>query len=404
MARGRLISRTLGSSRKFAALPIAAGKLAEFAQSLYPMLVANSDDFGRMDGDPFTVKHAVFPTSARKEDEFRTALDALRRVGLIALYEVGDRIVLQIMEFDKHQPGLHRRTESEFPAMSDERSIAALPPINASERQIEDFLAVEIRSGRLSVGNHRIVSVQQQVRIRQFYLDIVAKTDRGTTIVIEVKRQRVTSAAIEQVRGYVGLIDGAVEAIVIGHGLAAGFDSAVSDVLIGVYDHAMKCRAINADTCSRTFQHVPEIPAEFKGIEEKGIEEKQTPPLMRRASDPVPDGFEVFWLAYPKKRAKATAERAWRRLEPSPALLQRILDAIAMQRNTQDWVKDDGRYVPHPATWLNAKRWQDEEPIAVPEPSVPVVDWFEECQRVHGGACGLSQFRHHLEMQKARTA
>src|SRR4051812_47242883 len=110
MARGRLISRTLGSSRKYAALIDVAGKLGEFCQTLYPLIVANSDDFGRMAGDAFTVKHAVFPTSPRKEPDFIAALLALHRVRLIHLYTSEDGMqVLQIEKFKEHQPGLSKR-------------------------------------------------------------------------------------------------------------------------------------------------------------------------------------------------------------------------------------------------------------------------------------------------------
>ncbi len=116
MARGRLVSRTLGSSRKFADLPKHAGKLGEFAQLLYPMIIACSDDYGRMAGDAFTVKLTVFPSSRRCESDFAAALRALHNCRLIELYESenGDQ-VLEVVEFDDHQPGLHKRTVSKFP-------------------------------------------------------------------------------------------------------------------------------------------------------------------------------------------------------------------------------------------------------------------------------------------------
>lgn len=41
--------------------------------------------------------------------------------------------------------------------------------------------------------------------------------------------------------------------------------------------------------------------------------------------------------------------------------LQTLLDAIERQKNTKDWTKDGGQYIPYPATWLNAGAWQDEE-------------------------------------------
>lgn len=121
MARGRLILRTLGSSRKFAAVQAHAGRLAEFAQTLYQLLIAHTDDYGRLAGDAFTVKHAVFPTSPRKEAEFSTALHALRMAGLIQWYVIQDgRQVIQIVEFGKGQPNLHKRTSSTFPEYSAE--------------------------------------------------------------------------------------------------------------------------------------------------------------------------------------------------------------------------------------------------------------------------------------------
>ena len=125
MARGRLVSRTLGSSRKFAALRDRAGKLGEFAQLLFPMLVACSDDFGRMAGDAFTVKLTVFPSSPRPESDFATALKALHNVRLIHLYDADGDQVLEIVDFKEHQPGLSKRTSSKFPG----------PPVNFTEIQ-----------------------------------------------------------------------------------------------------------------------------------------------------------------------------------------------------------------------------------------------------------------------------
>ncbi len=139
MARGRLISRTLGSSRKFADLHRTAGKLREFCQVLYPLIVANTDDFGRMAGDAFTVKHAVFPTSPRREDEFQSALEAMHNAGLIQLYMDDDSatVTIQVQKFDPHQPGLSKRTKSRF----------SEPPVNFTEIQEipSEFKGIELK-------------------------------------------------------------------------------------------------------------------------------------------------------------------------------------------------------------------------------------------------------------------
>lgn len=70
--------------------------------------------------------------------------------------------------------------------------------------------------------------------------------------------------------------------------------------------------------------------------------------------------FELFWRAYPRKVAKVLAAKAWRRLNPTPALTAQIMAALGRQKRTEQWTKDGGQFVPHAATWLNQQRWLDE--------------------------------------------
>lgn len=129
MARGRLISKSLGSSRRFHQLLDAGGKLGEFCQVLFPLLVANSDDFGRLEADAFTVKHVVLPTSRRPEIEFAAALTVLQSCKLIDVYEIDGNSYLQIRQFDIHQPNLHKRTTSKFPEPpEDSGKVREIPP------------------------------------------------------------------------------------------------------------------------------------------------------------------------------------------------------------------------------------------------------------------------------------
>ncbi len=133
MARGRMVSRTLGSSRRFASLHTHGKKLAEFSQILYVLLVSFSDDFGRLEGDAFTVKARVFPVSKRTEKEFADALLALHASGLIVWYSEDDRHVIQITQWEDHQTGLHKRTKSKFPDPPEgSMNGAGLPPVLTS--------------------------------------------------------------------------------------------------------------------------------------------------------------------------------------------------------------------------------------------------------------------------------
>jgi hypothetical protein len=73
-----------------------------------------------------------------------------------------------------------------------------------------------------------------------------------------------------------------------------------------------------------------------------------------------PDGFAAFWLPYPRKKAKQEALKAWCKLAPDRALQDKIAGALRVQAASEEWRRDGGRYVPHPASWLNGRRWDDE--------------------------------------------
>lgn len=78
--------------------------------------------------------------------------------------------------------------------------------------------------------------------------------------------------------------------------------------------------------------------------------------------------FEVFWKSYPRKEAKPVAKRSFEKLNPTEELLQTMLTAIEKWKQTDQWQENGGQYIPHPATWLNQKRWEDEPPVK----SIPV--------------------------------
>lgn len=110
-----MISKSLSTSERFAALHEHAKRTAEFCQALYMLMIVHADDFGRMQGDPQTVKLLVLPGSPRKLPEFSDALQALHDVELIHWYETDGRKYVQIERFDENQSGLHKRTKSKFP-------------------------------------------------------------------------------------------------------------------------------------------------------------------------------------------------------------------------------------------------------------------------------------------------
>lgn len=78
--------------------------------------------------------------------------------------------------------------------------------------------------------------------------------------------------------------------------------------------------------------------------------------------------FLMFWREYPRKTGKGAAWDAWRKLQPPIA---DALAALAWQRQSADWRKDNGAFIPHPATYLNQRRWEDEPSTPVAQPRRP---------------------------------
>lgn len=72
--------------------------------------------------------------------------------------------------------------------------------------------------------------------------------------------------------------------------------------------------------------------------------------------------FEEWYKEYPRKVGRGNAEKAWRNLGPSDELVDTMVRALRAQHYQPDWMKDNGAFIPHPATWLNGKRWLDELP------------------------------------------
>lgn len=79
--------------------------------------------------------------------------------------------------------------------------------------------------------------------------------------------------------------------------------------------------------------------------------------------------FEDFWKAYPKKIGKDAARRAFDKRKITADMMPSVLQSVRKQCQSDAWKKDDGQFIPHPATWLNQGRWQDEIDTATAAPA-----------------------------------
>lgn len=94
------------------------------------------------------------------------------------------------------------------------------------------------------------------------------------------------------------------------------------------------------------------------------------------------NGFDRFWNTYPKKRSKGDAEKAWKAIRPSELLAETIVLAVQQAKTSDDWRKENGKYIPYPATYLRAKGWEDSHDIDI----VPLETSDEENHRPYRSA------------------
>lgn len=71
------------------------------------------------------------------------------------------------------------------------------------------------------------------------------------------------------------------------------------------------------------------------------------------------NSFEEFYTLYPKKLAKKEAEKAWDKLSEEKQL-KALEDVKVRKVKHSQWIRDGGKYIPYPASYLNGERWEDE--------------------------------------------
>lgn len=69
--------------------------------------------------------------------------------------------------------------------------------------------------------------------------------------------------------------------------------------------------------------------------------------------------FERLWAVYPRKVGKGAALVEFRRVDADDALTDVMIAKVEEQKQSSQWRKDGGQFVPHPRTWIHQKRWLD---------------------------------------------
>ena len=128
-----------------------------------------------------------------------------------------------------------------------------------------------------------------------------------------------------------------------------------------------------------------------KPLPEKSREEEKNNPLTPKGGIDANFEFLTFWLRYPKKKNIDRAKKAWAKLTAEERVL--AMTALPAHIASSEWHRippEGGDYIPYAATWLNARRWEDEmlssyipaKPKVPAKPAPPPPPWQEALNRI----------------------
>jgi hypothetical protein len=166
-------------------------------------LIANQDDDGRLRGDPNYLRAIAFLYDNYSLDEVREMRDHLTQVNPnIIVYQNASEEYIQLKQYAKYQKPRYYRP-SRFPAPPGWQPPKRETPIVIPEKDLTELILERLQSGQLLLNNERIITIREQERVGNSYIDIVATDVKGNCHILELKRSALSNKHREQVCDYV---------------------------------------------------------------------------------------------------------------------------------------------------------------------------------------------------------
>jgi len=310
MARKVFISSNMSVDEKL----IEVAEQGPIAALMWPWILTVFDDWGRTEANTKKLKAVVFPAiSIISYEEIERALNLYETVGLIQLYEVDGKRYMAIppQKWYKYQTHMNRK---------DRRA--------GKDKLASDFPEPP-NSPHIPVGNCGDVRGEQNSPRIPIPSPSPSPTPLGNNNLLTCASPDDDARA--------------------GNGQSPAVNNPVDDV------EAVKV-TVQLDEQTTNGRAACQDPG--GSVEAEMV--TATPGEQRAKTQKQEELFARFWAAYPKKRSKGQAEKAWAKLQPDEQLVETMLAAIERAKKSEEWRKENGRYIPYPATWLNAKGWEDE--------------------------------------------
>lgn len=298
-----------------------------------------ADREGRLEDRPKRIKAEILPYD---NEDMDSLLNELQVNELIIRYQVNGKRYVWIPKFLEHQRPHPNEKASEIPPYQPEQEVVVpkIEPVTCQEEKQseprEQALTTKVQS-TFNQGEKCFTPREQALRPSSLTPDILTP---GSTPLYPPKGEPVADAPGES-------------------------ESAEADT------HASpepEPTALEVPPAS------PEQQAPKKKRKRKDSED--APPLR-------PEDWERWYALFPRKEAKQPGVKAWNKAIEQGVLpsIDKLLEALAWQIPANAWTPDRTKYIPLPATYINARRWQDEPPIVTRASPGP------QAQGAYGAPC-----------------
>jgi len=127
-----------------------------------------------------------------------------------------------------------------------------------------------------------------------------------------------------------------------------------------VRDYRERQKALQCNADVTDVKRIGNVEKEIEKEKEIEVEKSKNTLAHPKVSGVVEETpFDIFWKAYPRKTGKGDARKKFAKALTKTSF-ENIMAALGKVKASAQWQKDDGQFVPYPATWLNQERWDDE--------------------------------------------
>ena len=115
-----------------------------------------------------------------------------------------------------------------------------------------------------------------------------------------------------------------------------------------------------SSTASTNINKINETEMEVNEREVKNNSTQENTTLKDEQLTEMEERFAEFWEAYPRKIREHSAHSEFMRINPDEKLFKEILSGLEKHKQSEQWRKENGQFIPYLHNWLAERRWTEE--------------------------------------------